>query len=44
MDGCFNISMVVKRQLTKFSLFTAGAGLIPSRFRIGKNAFNAENP
>jgi len=36
--------MVVKRQLTEFSLITVGAGFIPARFRIGKNAFNAENP
>jgi len=44
MDGCFNVSTVVKRQLTEFSLFTVGAVFIPARFRIGKNAFNAENP
>jgi len=36
MYGCFNISMVVKRQLTEFSLFTVVAGFIPARFRIGK--------
>jgi len=44
MDWYFNISMVVNRQLTEFSLFTVEAGFIPARFRIGKNSFNAENP